>query len=230
MLAGVKQFKAEWARSNVSQEIAGWARELAAQWGVGHWSRGFEYPWVLLNGDFQRGEIVLDAAGGNSPLQYIIASKNIVLNVDLNQDHLGEAERSFGHLSQAKNVFHEVGDLRKLRFPRDFFTRIMCVSALEHIESPEKVVAELWRVLSPGGKLIVTLDVASYARWNHTINAMKAREIVEELFGGLLPLLPPDLLRASFPEIDIDEKGTVIPARRGGNVELYVLCLLGEKK
>ncbi len=230
MLLGVKGCKAEWARSSVSEAIITLSNQLRESWGVNHWSRKFEYPWVLLNGNFKPGEIIFDAAGGNSQLQYLMANSNLVLNVDLNQDYLGEAEKNFGHLSQAKNVFHEVGDLRALRFPDCFCSKITCVSVLEHIENPMQVIRELWRILARGGRLLVTFDVASYVRWNHTIDIRKAAEILE-MFGENHPFAPSDVLQASFPEIDqVKVTGEIVPAQPFQSVQLSVMCFYADKE
>ena len=37
----------------------------------------------------------------------------------------------------------------------DYFDTILCIAVLEHVENPEEVVPELYRVLKPGGHLIL---------------------------------------------------------------------------
>lgn len=37
----------------------------------------------------------------------------------------------------------------------DYFDAILCIAVLEHVENPEEVVPELYRVLKPGGHLIL---------------------------------------------------------------------------
>lgn len=37
----------------------------------------------------------------------------------------------------------------------DYFDAILCIAVLEHVENPEEVMAELFRVLKPGGHLIL---------------------------------------------------------------------------
>ena len=41
-------------------------------------------------------------------------------------------------------------------FPDDFFDQICCNLGVSYLQTPEKVVAELCRVLRPGGKLVVS--------------------------------------------------------------------------
>ena len=44
------------------------------------------------------------------------------------------------------------GDIHELPFSNESFDALICKSVLEHVENPHKVIAELYRVLKPGGK------------------------------------------------------------------------------
>ncbi len=202
---------ATWANRTELAELHPLPSMVQQQWGIGHWSRLFEYPWVLKHGDFQSGQLVLDAAGGDTPFQaYLGGVVGRVVNVDLEIARLIEAREKYGLWPGWKNVVQENGDLRDLWFPDGTFDRVTCISVLEHIEKPETVVTELLRVLKPGGKLLVTMDVASYARWNHTISPVTAMNLLETV-GQHLPSIPDDVMQMQFPEIrpTIDEPKSV---------------------
>ncbi len=49
-----------------------------------------------------------------------------------------------------------VGDAHNLPFQDDQFERILCTEVLEHLIDPPKAIAEMSRVLKPGGLLILT--------------------------------------------------------------------------
>lgn len=49
-----------------------------------------------------------------------------------------------------------VGDARNLPFQDNEFDNILCLEVLEHINQPQKAIAEMQRVLKPGGKIILT--------------------------------------------------------------------------
>lgn len=49
-----------------------------------------------------------------------------------------------------------VGSAEALPFPDESFDQILCSEVLEHIEHPEVAVAEMYRVLHPGGTVIIT--------------------------------------------------------------------------
>ncbi len=181
-----------------------------------HWSRWFEYPWVILNGDFKKEDTVLDAAGGDGLLQCILGEvAGSVYNVDYDQSQLDEATKRFAHATGFKNVTRVVGNLEELKFHDDHFDKIVCASVLEHIHDIRKVLKELWRVLKPGGRLLVTMDVAAKWKENHTIDMEIAAGILD-MFGLAMPAFPKGLIGISFMEGD-------------QNVELKVLCFYVDK-
>ncbi len=49
-----------------------------------------------------------------------------------------------------------LGDIHAMPFPDNSYDVIVCSEVLEHLHSPYKAIAEIERVLRPGGKLILT--------------------------------------------------------------------------
>jgi SAM-dependent methyltransferase len=89
--------------------------------------------------------------GGLGPRQFLqrYASEGICLN-------LGSGARKFG--SNVINVditpyggVDVVADITKLPHPDESVNHIVCDQALEHVQNPELVVAEIFRVLQSGG-------------------------------------------------------------------------------
>jgi SAM-dependent methyltransferase len=54
-------------------------------------------------------------------------------------------------------------DLTRIPWPDGSFNLVTCVSVLEHIPAYERALAEMVRVLAPGGRLLLTTDVAPVA-------------------------------------------------------------------
>ena len=50
---------------------------------------------------------------------------------------------------------HVIGDIHEMPFKEGEFDGMICNAVLEHIENPFKAVAEMYRVLRPGGKCFV---------------------------------------------------------------------------
>ena len=64
---------------------------------------------------------------------------------------LGDGYRTFGlHNEDIR------GDLLALPFEADTFDSIVLTEVLEHCEEPKRAIAQVFRVLKPGGRLLVT--------------------------------------------------------------------------
>jgi SAM-dependent methyltransferase len=68
--------------------------------------------------------------------------------------------------SQGRNVLK--GDIQNLELPTGRFDLVFCRHTLEHTTDPAKAIAELIRVCSPGGLVMVTLPLERRARGKHT--------------------------------------------------------------
>ena len=47
-------------------------------------------------------------------------------------------------------------DVQQLRFEDNAFDIVLCQQVLEHVPDPVKAIKEIYRILKPGGKLIIT--------------------------------------------------------------------------
>ena len=64
-----------------------------------------------------------------------------------------------------------VADMRSLPFPADEFASVLAVQSLEHVPDPERVVAEVARVIEPGGVVVfVTPNRLTFARPDEIID------------------------------------------------------------
>ncbi len=92
---------------------------------------------------------LLDAGGGTGRVaQALRDSVDRVVVVDY----------SVGMLRQAaqKDRLHTVRGVSEwLPFPDDTFARIVVVDAFHHFHEHEQAARELWRVLAPGGRLVI---------------------------------------------------------------------------
>lgn len=212
----VKDAFATWAcRSFLSPAQEKWTASLTMAGVLTHWSRIFEYPWIMANGNFQKEHVVLDAAGGDSPLQIYVANLvRQIINVDINP--------SYRPAILKPNVLYATGDIRRLTIADEMFDRVILSSVLEHDPDPEKMLLECMRVLKPGGRLIGSFDVAEYSRYNHNIDINKAATILSYM-GLSLPDKPPHMMEYIFPELDpVEGEPTT--------VALCVLCFWWDKK
>lgn len=192
-----------------------------------HWSRVFEYPWAVLNGELKSNDIVLDAAGGKGILQFYLSSNcKQVVNADLDINGISKAlqETFLGRpLSYYfPNIKIEQNDIAKLNYADSYFDKAFCISALEHTQDVEGCITELMRVVKPGGFVIGTVDVAPIIRHNHTIDIDRITHILSK-YGVKIPMCegcgrkPLNVLSHTFDE----ENPSPTEAK---TVELNVLC------
>jgi SAM-dependent methyltransferase len=60
-------------------------------------------------------------------------------------------------LARARGVHVVQGDARSIPFPDDYFGLLVAFDVLEHIEEDDQVVAEIARVVRPGGKVLIAV-------------------------------------------------------------------------
>jgi SAM-dependent methyltransferase len=64
----------------------------------------------------------------------------------------------------APHMTLSVEDATRLSFADASFDAVLCVSVIEHVPEDGRAMAEMWRVLRPGGVLHLTTDVAPESR------------------------------------------------------------------
>ena len=98
------------------------------------------------------GDRVLDVAcgPGNFTRDFALAAGDgLVVGLDSSETMLGVAVRD----TSASNVAYVRGDARDLPFRDGSFDAVCCFAALYLIEEPMRALAEIVRVLAPGGRL-----------------------------------------------------------------------------
>jgi SAM-dependent methyltransferase len=83
-------------------------------------------------------------------------------------------------------------DLTRIGFPDGAFDCIVSLSVIEHIPAVEKALAEMYRVLAPGGRLLVTTDCSREPHpFAKGVRYFSLAEL-EHLFGGYPVTSPRD--------------------------------------
>jgi SAM-dependent methyltransferase len=97
-------------------------------------------------------EAVLDAGTGEGYLFSFLPPSCLQIGVDLSATALDIAQdRNY------PNVHWVRADLAKMPFPDEMFDKLICSEVIEHVPEPHRILAELYRVLKPAGKLVLTI-------------------------------------------------------------------------
>jgi demethylmenaquinone methyltransferase/2-methoxy-6-polyprenyl-1,4-benzoquinol methylase len=131
-------------------------------------SMGLHRAWkayTVLVADARPGQRVLDLAGGTGDLARAFARKvgsgGLVVHTDINPSMLGVGR---DRLLDAGLVLPTVVcDAEKLPFEAESFDRVTVGFGLRNMTHKDRALAEMHRVLKPGGKLLV-LEFSKVAR------------------------------------------------------------------
>lgn len=92
---------------------------------------------------------LLDAGGGTGRVSQFLGEQTVGVVV---------ADQSCRMLAEARGkpgLRPVCGETENLPFPDGFFARIIMVDALHHVASRKETIDELWRVLRPGGRMVI---------------------------------------------------------------------------
>jgi ubiquinone/menaquinone biosynthesis C-methylase UbiE len=136
-----------------------------------------------------KGHTVLDAscgAGYGSQMMATVARR--VCGIDISEESIRYAREKYA----AANVAYEVMDIKKLAFPDRSFDTVVSFETIEHIGFQQEFVGEIWRVLKPGGQLIIStpnVETAPKGKAVHTpfhvkeLNLAEMRELLKGFSG-----------------------------------------------
>lgn len=134
-------------------------------------------PRVLEAADVRHGNTVLDVACGTGVLAREAAARvnpsGSVVGVDINEGMLAVAREKAPHISW------RVGPAESLPFETDSFDRVVSQFGLMFFEDPPEAIAEMGRVLRPGG----AITVAVWDSLEATPGYAAVAEVLDELFG-----------------------------------------------
>ncbi len=125
---------------------------------LGFWDRHGRKAIELVH--LRRGDLVLDVGCGTGasalPAARAVAPTGHVTGLDLSEGMLGLA-RAKAFAARLTNVEFHLRDMRRSKLADQSFDAVISVFSLFFVSNMEAQVAELWRLLKPGGRLVVTV-------------------------------------------------------------------------
>jgi len=135
-----------------------------------HGSKNWEYPYVvrMIENHMTHTEQarVLDVGAGRGALQIYLASegKRKVFSCDYDyNEHSPHGKPMGGSFlrTYSGSISFRTGSVFNLPYDDEQFECVVCVSVVEHFRNKDRALAELIRVLKPGGLLVLTFDVTT---------------------------------------------------------------------
>lgn len=144
---------------------------------LGFWDRYGRQTVARLS--VRRGARILDAACGTGasalPAAETVGPGGEVIAVDLAEKLLALG-RTKASAQGLHNVEFKLGDMTALGYPDRYFDAVVCVFGVFFVPDMKGLVAELWRMVKPFGKLAVTtwgprIFEPMYSQWNEAVRA-----------------------------------------------------------
>ncbi len=109
----------------------------------------------------QRGKVAADIGAGTGFMTEGLVSHGLrVIAVDESQEMLDVMRRKFRDVEE---VDYRLGEAEHLPIADESVDYVFANMYLHHVDSPQKAIAEMARILKPGGKLVITdLDEHHY--------------------------------------------------------------------
>lgn len=102
-------------------------------------------------------DVCLDIGTGPGVYALEIASRQLqakVVGIDISEKFVAIASQKAQKLGLT-NVNFVVGQVEQLEFASNYFTKVICGGILSLVKERKKAVSEIYRVLAPGGLLVV---------------------------------------------------------------------------
>jgi SAM-dependent methyltransferase len=153
-------------------------------------------PW--LSKRLGTGKRVLDIGCRDGTLTKLYAGANTVVGVDIDADALALARQNHGFETHHLNL-----NVERLPFADQSFDVVVAGEVLEHLQFPDVAVADIHRVLRPGGLFVGSVPNAF--RLRNRLTFLLGRDFEEDPthLHQFSPAKMRQLLR-SFHDVEID--------------------------
>jgi ubiquinone/menaquinone biosynthesis C-methylase UbiE len=112
----------------------------------------------------------LDVATGTGRVPLLLAAEtwysSAIVGLDLTPAMLAVARQKAAAAGAGERIEWQVGSGDRLgQWPAPTFGLVTCLEALEYFPRPRRAIVEMWRVLAPGGTLMISTWTPRHARW-----------------------------------------------------------------
>jgi len=158
----------------------------------------FEYFDRFIN-DWQNLKVLDVGCGGGFTCEFLAKRNVLVSGIDRSENCILEAKKHARENNLAIDYQH--GFSEKMPYGDDYFDAVICVDVLEHVTDLKQTIAEIYRVLKPGGFL--GFDTINRTFKSRLITIWLLEDILEKIPRGIHDwnkFIQPAELRAMMKE------------------------------
>jgi len=140
------------------------------------------FTYDLIAEALEPSDVVLDIACGSGTGTAILARRcQRICGSDLDGNVIAEARQR-----RVANAEFDIQDGCALTYADEFFSTIVCSNTLEHVQDDEAMLESLYRVLRPGGRLILETPILRTRPFNFPLLSSHLREYDKDALLAML--------------------------------------------
>jgi ArsR family transcriptional regulator len=132
---------------------------------------------------------IADLGAGDGTISRLLASQAESVHCIDNSPRMVQLGRSLAKKEKLPNITYLLGDIEKVPLPDNSVDLALLSQALHHAENPRQALAEAYRILKPGGRVLI-LDLKAH-------RFEKARELYADRWLGFDPNTLHDWIEAT---------------------------------
>ena len=194
--------------------------------------RGPNQAFVDRMAELGAGGIMLDVGSGPGHIPVMMARRfagAVVVGVDLSAEMLKVA---VGHARGVERIHYQQADAKRLPFRSSAFDTVFSNSILHHLSDPRPCLAEMVRVLRPGGVILIRdlFRPVSAAELDRIVQACaavpeRATVLQQAMFrASLMAALRPEELKQMVVELEIEHLQVVVDSDRHMSLQTHPEC------
>lgn len=143
--------------NHFSKAAVSWSDRYANETTFQNYNFIVRRKYVLQLFDKKQGRYLDAGCGTGDFIPALLERGGDVFAVDVAAEMIRQAKARFCSFDSTDRIHLSVADVTNLDFPESYFDAIISVGLIEYLSHEEPVLEELYRVLKPGGILIITV-------------------------------------------------------------------------